>query len=37
MENNPELQLAWQFIEIQAPIYFLPEKLEPGKRHFLDD
>ena len=37
MENNPELQLAWQFIKIQAHIYFLPEKQEPGKRHFLDD
>ncbi|EDO11923.1 hypothetical protein M089_1224 [Bacteroides ovatus str. 3725 D9 iii] len=43
----PKIGKAWKIIrncsllgsslKIQAPIYFLPEKLEPGKRHFLDD
>ena len=43
----PKIGKAWKIIrncsllgsslKIQAHIYFLPEKLEPGKRHFLDD
>lgn len=37
MENNPELQLAWQFIENTGTHLFLTGKPEPEKRHFLDD
>ena len=43
----PKIGKAWKIIrncsllgsslKIQAPIYFLPEKPEPEKRHFLDD
>ena len=37
MENNPELQLAWQFIENTGTHLFLTGKAGTGKRHFLDD
>ena len=35
MENNPELQLAWQFIENTGTHLFLTGKAGTGKTTFL--
>ena len=37
MENNPELQLAWQFIENTGTHLFLTGKAGTGKTTFLNE